>query len=181
MICFYSFLRGFSLGARNFKKMSDPFICQKNCSDYRVHGIQIDRLGLTISTQKSVLKNMHRVPRYYQKSVQNRPSKPNLQNLIHFGRYFWPRYIFLHFALKPWVQAGWFEYHEPHNLNNFFSPFKGSQQNFGGNSGGLRKLRFGWFFLWAYHLILNGKMVCFYSFLTFQLFWPTLISGLYFK
>ena len=25
------------------------------------------------------------------------------------------------FALKSWVQAGWFEYHEPHNLNNFFS------------------------------------------------------------
>ena len=24
------------------------------------------------------------------------------------------------FALKSWVQAGRFEYHEPHNLNNFF-------------------------------------------------------------
>ena len=24
------------------------------------------------------------------------------------------------FALKPWVRAGRFEYHEPHNRNNFF-------------------------------------------------------------
>ena len=66
---------------------------KKNRLDYRVHGIQIDRLGLTVSMQKSVLKNMHRVPRYYQKSVQNRPSKPNLQNLIHFDRYLGTRCI----------------------------------------------------------------------------------------
>ena len=59
---------------------------QKNCSDFGVHGVQIDWLGLTISTQKSVLKNMHHVPRCYPKSVKNRPSKPNLQNLIHFDR-----------------------------------------------------------------------------------------------
>ena len=29
------------------------------------------------------------------------------------------------FALKPWVRAGWFEYHEPHNRNNFFFTYKG--------------------------------------------------------
>ena len=34
------------------------------------------------------------VPRYYQKSVKNRPSKPNQQNLTHFGRYLRTRYIF---------------------------------------------------------------------------------------
>ena len=46
---------------------SDPFISEKkNCSDYRIHGIQIDQLELTISMQKSVLKYMHGVPRYYQ-------------------------------------------------------------------------------------------------------------------
>ena len=67
---------------------------KKNCSDYGVHGIQIERLGLTVPTQKSVLKNMHRVPRYYQKSVQNRPSKPNHRNLTHFGRYLGTRCIF---------------------------------------------------------------------------------------
>ena len=55
----------------------DPFKGEKNCSDYGVHRIQIDRLGLTISTQKSILKIVHRVPRFYQKSVQNQPSKQN--------------------------------------------------------------------------------------------------------
>ena len=29
------------------------------------------------------------------------------------------------FALKSWVQAGRFEYHEPHNLSKFFFAFKG--------------------------------------------------------
>ena len=29
---------------------------KKTCLDYRVHGIQIDRLRLTVSTPKSVLK-----------------------------------------------------------------------------------------------------------------------------
>ena len=43
---------------------------KKNCSDYVVHGIQIDRFGLTVSMQKSVLKNMHRVPRYRPKCVK---------------------------------------------------------------------------------------------------------------
>ena len=43
---------------------------KKNCSDYRVDGIQTDRLGLTVSTQKSVLKNMHQVPRYRPKCVK---------------------------------------------------------------------------------------------------------------
>ena len=28
------------------------------------------------------------------------------------------------FALKPWAQAGRFEYHEPNNRNNFFSDLK---------------------------------------------------------
>ena len=42
---------------------------KKNCSDYGVHGIQIDWLGLTISMQKSDLKKMHRVPRYHPKCV----------------------------------------------------------------------------------------------------------------
>ena len=37
---------------------------EKNSSDYRVHGTQNDWLELTVSTQKSVLKSMHRVLRY---------------------------------------------------------------------------------------------------------------------
>ena len=43
---------------------------KKNCSDLGVHGTQIERLRLTVPTQKSVLKNMHRVPRYRQKCVK---------------------------------------------------------------------------------------------------------------
>ena len=35
---------------------------KKNCLDYRVHGIQSDRLGLT----DPIMKNMHQVPRYRQ-------------------------------------------------------------------------------------------------------------------
>ena len=31
------------------------------------------------------------------------------------------------FALKPLVRAGWFEYHEPYNLNIFFHPIKGTE------------------------------------------------------
>ena len=67
---------------------------EKNRSDYRVHGIQNDRLNLMVSMLKSVLKNMHRVPRYYQKTVQNRLSKPNQQNMTYFGRYIRTRCIF---------------------------------------------------------------------------------------
>ena len=48
-----------------------PFIREKKiCSDYRVYGIQIDRLGLTVATQKSVLKSMQQVLRYQPKCVQ---------------------------------------------------------------------------------------------------------------
>ena len=51
---------------------TDPFISEKktSCSDYGVHAIQIDRLGLAVSTQKSVLKNLHRVQRYRPKCVK---------------------------------------------------------------------------------------------------------------
>ena len=42
---------------------------KKRKKDYRVHGIQINWLGPMISTLKSDLKNMHQVPRYYQKCV----------------------------------------------------------------------------------------------------------------
>ena len=49
-------------------KFRDPYISpKKNSSDYGVYGIQNDRLEPTVSTQKSVLKNMHRVPRYWLK------------------------------------------------------------------------------------------------------------------
>ena len=52
-------------------KFQDPFISpKKNSSDYRVYGTQNDRLEPRVSTQKSVLKNMHRVQRYWE-NVRN--------------------------------------------------------------------------------------------------------------
>ena len=50
---------------------SAPYISEKKKSlDYRVHCIQIDRLGLTVSTQKTILKNMHRGQRKRPKCVK---------------------------------------------------------------------------------------------------------------
>ena len=49
-------------------KFRDPYLGpKKNSSEYGVYGIQNDRLEPMVSTQKSVLKNMHRVPRYWLK------------------------------------------------------------------------------------------------------------------
>ena len=66
------------------KILTYGYSAKKNCFDYRVHGIQINYLVLTVSTKNLVSKNMYRVPRYYQKNVENLPSKPNQQNLTHF-------------------------------------------------------------------------------------------------
>ena len=91
---FFLILRFFSLGVAASK-----FLCllckwKKNRSDYGVHGIQIDRLNLKVSTQKLVLKNTHRVFIYFQKTVQNWHSKPNQQNSKKFRRYLGTHGIF---------------------------------------------------------------------------------------
>ena len=53
----------------------------------------------------------------------------------------------------------------------FFSPLKGSEPNFGGNSGGLRKLRFGWkYFCELIILFLMGKWFVFICFWHFNFF-----------
>ena len=52
------------------KMVLAPLKVKKNHTDYRVHGIQIDRLELTVSMQKSVLKYMHRVLIYWPKCVK---------------------------------------------------------------------------------------------------------------
>ena len=54
----------------------------------------IDRLGLLVLLQKSVLKNVHWDPKYNQKSVENQPSKPNQQNSTHFSQYRGTRCMF---------------------------------------------------------------------------------------
>ena len=58
-----------------------------------------------------------------------------------------------------------------HNRNNFFSPLKGSEPNFRGNWGGLRKLRFGWiFFCELIILFLIGKWFVLIHFWHFNFF-----------
>ena len=62
---------------------------------------------------------------YYQKSVENRPSKLIQQNLTHFGQFLGTQCMY--FALKPWIQADRFECHEPYIIIGriFFLPLKG--------------------------------------------------------
>ena len=43
---------------------------KKICSVFRVHGTNLDRLGLTVSKQKSVLKKKHQFRRYCSKYVK---------------------------------------------------------------------------------------------------------------
>ena len=76
-------------------KLTAPFRTKKKkSSDYRVHGIQNDRLELTVSTQKTVLKNMHRVLRYWSKCAKIQVAKPNLHILRRFGQYIRTQCIF---------------------------------------------------------------------------------------
>ena len=66
---------------------------------------------------------MHGVPRYQPKRAKfcwfglEGRFRHFFGNIIGLGTYF-SKPIF---ALKPWVRAGQFEYHEPHNRNNIFS------------------------------------------------------------
>ena len=70
------------------KISTTPFITQKYFRYvYRVHGTQNDRLDLTVSTHKSVWKNMPWVPRYLPKCAKIQVAKPNLHIFIRFGQY----------------------------------------------------------------------------------------------
>ena len=58
---------------------------KKNCSVYKVYGTQNDRLELTVSTQKSILKNMQRVLRYGPKRLKIYRFGLATQFLAHFA------------------------------------------------------------------------------------------------
>ena len=110
-----------------------PFISEKkNCLDYRVHGIQNDRLNLTVSTQKLVLENMHRVPRYSPKCVKFCRFGLESRFWQFFGNIFVLCAYFSKpiFALKPWDWAGRFEYHALYKKKNFFT-YKGAEKCWG--------------------------------------------------
>ena len=104
---------------------------------------------------------MHRDPRYYQKSVKNQPSKPNQQNLTHFGWYLGTRCIFFKTdfcveTVSP-SRSIWI----PWTLQSeqiFFSLIKGSEPPLGLPVGivpdHLESWNFFWYLLWP---ILMGK------------------------
>ena len=116
----------------SLKKFLDPFISQKkNSSDYRLHGTQNDRLELTVSTQKSVLKNMHWGLRYWPKRAQIEVAKPNLHILRHFGQYLRTRYVFFKtdFCIETVGSSRSFWVPWSLKRNKFFLPYKGVQAN----------------------------------------------------
>ena len=76
--------------------LTAPFITQKKIrSVYKVHGTQNNRLELTVSTQQSVLKNLHRVPRYWQKHPKLCRFGLATWFLGRFAKYLGTRCIFL--------------------------------------------------------------------------------------
>ena len=126
--CSFSFLRGFSLGARNFKKMSDPFISEKKI---------VPLMGFMVFKSTGLDSRFQRKNRFWKictesQDITKKVSKIGLPNqtskiwhiladISGLGAYF-SKPIF---ALKPWVRAGRFEYHQPHNPNDFFFTYKG--------------------------------------------------------
>ena len=96
-VCFYIYKLGGKLKKRFFwsyllffdrQVCVDPFISQKkNGSVYELHGTQNNRLELTVSTQKTVLKKTHRVPRYWPKSLKIMRFGLATSILAHFGQY----------------------------------------------------------------------------------------------
>ena len=79
-------------------KFLRTFYNSKNvCLVYRIYGTQNNQLELTVSAQKSVLKNMHWLLTY----------QPKCPTFYKFG---W----------NQWVQAGCFEYHKLYKLDKSF-------------------------------------------------------------
>ena len=67
---------------------------KKNSSDYRLLGTQNDRLKPTVSSQKSVFKNMYLVLRYWQKCIRIWLFKQNDKIWLPFRQYLWTQCIF---------------------------------------------------------------------------------------
>ena len=116
----------FYLPFSSLKKFLDPFIGQKyNSSAYRLHGTQNDRLELTVSTQKSDLKNMQRVPRYWPKRLKICRFGLATQNLISQDpvHIFQNRFLRCNRELKPVILTTM----KPINGTNLRLSYKGVQ------------------------------------------------------
>ena len=79
--------------------------------------MQKNGLGLTVSTQKSIIKTDHRSPRYNQKRDGLVWRKPNRHVLAHISSQLGP-FDLSFFALKPCVLARSFAYYKPHVFLN---------------------------------------------------------------
>ena len=79
--------------------------------------MQKNGLGLTISTQKSMLKTDHRSPRYKQKRKGLVWRKPNRHILDHISGWGGPFWLSI-FALKPWALARSFAYKQSYEIEN---------------------------------------------------------------
>ena len=87
-------------------------------------------------------ENMHRVLSYWSKCPKF--SRSGLASPIstRFDQYLGIRYFPKPIsALKPWAQAGCFEYHEPYKWKNFFLTYKGVLSNFQRICGGSKTFR----------------------------------------
>jgi len=108
---------------------SDPFKGEKKI---------VPIMGFMVFKSTGLDSRFQRKNRFWKLCIESRDIGQNVSNFaglvwkadfVHFfgnilglGAYFLKPI----FALRPWVRAGQFEYHEPYNPNNFFSLIKGS-------------------------------------------------------
>jgi hypothetical protein len=100
----------------------DPLECKNNkIQNHKIYCIQIDRLGHTVSSQKTIIQTNPRSSRYEQKRCGLVCTKPNLQVLSYIsGKDGWIELSI--FALKSCVLAGQFECNKPYNFKkNIFT------------------------------------------------------------
>ena len=119
----FTFLRGFSFGARNLKKLSDPFICEKKF--VRIIGVMVFK---STGSDSRFQRNNWFWKKLSKIDLPNKTSKIGhiLADISVFVAYF-SKPIF---PLQPWVLAGRFEYHEPYNPNNLFFTHNGVRHLF---------------------------------------------------
>ena len=79
--------------------------------------MQIDWLGNTVSTQKTIIQMNHPSLRYEQKRDGLVCAKPNRHVFADISSFKAP-FELSFFALKPWVLAGHFAYNKPYNFAN---------------------------------------------------------------
>ena len=123
------FFRGFSLRARNFKKTSDPLISEKKKmfglqgSWYSKRPARTHGFNAKIGFEKYAPSPEISAKTCPKSAFQTKPAKFDISRLnAYFSKPI--------FALKPWVRAGRFEYHQPYNPNDFFFTYKGVRSQF---------------------------------------------------